>query len=80
MLVNKPNHCALFMGVMFVQDDILPYYAAYECFAQLLQSSDLKVRDHSYYSGTPIMDTPKEKKPLYKGHYSRHQIILSLQC
>ena len=26
----------------------------------------------------PIMDTPKEDKPLYKGHYSRHQIILSL--
>ena len=26
------------------------------------------------------MDTPKEDKPLYKGHYSRHQIIISLQC
>ena len=35
--------CAHFF--LYIQDDILPYYAAYKCFAELLQSSDLKVRD-----------------------------------
>ena len=37
----------------------------------------------SYYASTvepPIMDTPKEDKPLYKGHSSWHQINISLHA